>query len=221
MREGERVFVFQGLGGLGKSTLAFHTLPMLGGSNGLMLDLWCQEAEAHEDPLRVLTEQLLDHVGRLFDEGARAGLARAADQAVKDSGRRFLLVLEQVLGAVFGLLNAFVKPIIQFLTLSLLFVTYGLVIIFINTLMLLILEFLFTDILLIENIWWAIAGGFLIGLLGIFLENLLGLTPPIVDTEQPAAVPKDQAEVEIDRTEHLVSHVETLMDKETGHETQN
>ena len=48
-----------------------------------------------------------------------------------------------LLGAVFGLLNAFVKPIIQFLTLSLLFVTYGLVIILINTVMLLILEFIF------------------------------------------------------------------------------
>jgi putative membrane protein len=127
-----------------------------------------------------------------------------------------------LLGAVFGLLNAFVKPIIQFLTLSLLFVTYGLVIILINTVMLLILEFIFTDILLIENIWWAIAGGFLIGLLGIFLENLLGLTPPIIDTETPEAAPKAEAEMEIDRTEHLVSHVETVIDdKETSHETQN
>ena len=126
-----------------------------------------------------------------------------------------------LLGAVFGLLNAFVKPVIQFLTLSLLFVTYGLVIVFINTVMLLILEFLFTDILYIENIWWAIAGGILMGVLGILLENLLGLSPPIIDTEQPEIVPKTDAVREIDRTEHLVSHVETLMDKETGSETQN
>ena len=93
--------------------------------------------------------------------------------------------------------------------------------VFINTVMLLILEFLFTDILYIENIWWAIAGGILMGVLGIFLENLLGLSPPIIDTEQPERVPKAEAVREIDRTEHLVSHVETLMDKETDHETQN
>ena len=132
-----------------------------------------------------------------------------------------LLLNFLLLGAVFGLLNAFIKPVIQFLTLSLLFVTYGLVIVFINTVMLLILEFLFTDILYIENIWWAIAGGILMGVLGIFLENLLGLSPPIIDTEQPERVPKAEAVREINRTEHLVSHVETLMDKETDHETQN
>ena len=125
-----------------------------------------------------------------------------------------------LMGAVFGLLNAFVKPVIQFLTLSLLFVTYGLVIIFINTVMLLLLEFVFTGILLIENIWWAIAGGILIALLGLFLENLLGLTPPIIDTEMPVEVPKAQTDREIDRTEHLISHVETLMDKEKADETQ-
>lgn len=130
-----------------------------------------------------------------------------------------LLVNFLLMGAVFGLLNAFVKPAIQFLTLSLLFVTYGLVIILINTVMLLLLEFVFTGILLIENIWWAIAGGILIGLLGLFLENLLGLTPPIIDTS-PESKPKDRQDIELDRTEHLVSHVETLMDKEQADETQ-
>jgi len=130
-----------------------------------------------------------------------------------------LLVNFLLMGAVFGLLNAFVKPAIQFLTLSLLFVTYGLVIILINTVMLLLLEFVFTGILLIENIWWAIAGGILIGLLGLFLENLLGLTPPIIDTS-PESKPKDRQDIELDRTEHLVSHVATLMDKEKADETQ-
>jgi putative membrane protein len=130
-----------------------------------------------------------------------------------------LLVNFLLMGAVFGLLNAFVKPAIQFLTLSLLFVTYGLVIILINTVMLLLLEFVFTGILLIENIWWAIAGGILIGLLGLFMENLLGLTPPIIDTS-PESKPKDRQDIELDRTEHLVSHVATLMDKEKADETQ-
>ena len=64
-----------------------------------------------------------------------------------------------ILGAVFGLLNAFVKPIVQFLTLCLLFVTYGLVSIFINTMILLIVAFLFGELLIIQNIWWALAGG--------------------------------------------------------------
>ncbi len=126
-----------------------------------------------------------------------------------------------LMGAVFGLLNAFIKPIIQFLTLSLLFITYGLVIVLINTIMLLILEFIFTGILFIENFWWAIAGGILVGLLGIFLENLLGLTPPIIDTESPEDAERTSDQRELERTEQLVAHVESFMDKETGHETQN
>ena len=42
-----------------------------------------------------------------------------------------------------GVLNALLKPILQFLTLQLIFVTYGLVIVLINALILLLLSFLF------------------------------------------------------------------------------
>src|SRR5205085_689768 len=58
LREGERVFVLQGLGGLGKSTLALHLLPMLAAPNDTCV-LWCQEAEKHDDPSAALVQQLL------------------------------------------------------------------------------------------------------------------------------------------------------------------
>jgi len=92
-----------------------------------------------------------------------------------------------ILGAVFGLLNAFVKPIIQVLTLPLLFVTYGLVIIIINTVMLWLLSWLLGDILVINSLWSALLGGLVLGLLGMLLENILGLTPPIVDDQAVVA----------------------------------
>ena len=43
LRAGGRVFVFQGLGGLGKSTLALHTLPLIAPADACAI-LWCQDA---------------------------------------------------------------------------------------------------------------------------------------------------------------------------------
>ena len=86
-----------------------------------------------------------------------------------------------LLGATFGLLNAFVRPIIQFLTLSLIFVTYGLVVIIINAIMLYLLAWLLPQFIQVTGLVWALIGGLVVGLLGLFLESLLGLTPPIVD----------------------------------------
>ncbi len=58
-RRGQRLFVFQGLGGVGKSTLAFQALPILTrNGESPSLTLWCQELE-HEDNLaRAMTNQL-------------------------------------------------------------------------------------------------------------------------------------------------------------------
>ncbi|HEX5714522.1 MAG TPA: TIR domain-containing protein, partial [Thermoanaerobaculia bacterium] len=59
IRRGDRVIVFQGLGGLGKSTLAFHVLPMLQHGEGEILALWCQEVEQQPNRLEGLVAQLL------------------------------------------------------------------------------------------------------------------------------------------------------------------
>jgi len=86
-----------------------------------------------------------------------------------------------ILAIALGLLNAFVKPLVQILTLPLLFVTSGLVIVFINAAMLLLLEWLLPELLWIRGLAGALAGGAILGFLGILLENLLGMTPPIID----------------------------------------
>jgi putative membrane protein len=84
-----------------------------------------------------------------------------------------------------GVLNALLKPILQFLTLRFIFVTYGLVIVLVNTLILLLLSFLFPTRFVVDNLWWALLGGLVLGLLSSFLESLLGLTTPIVPDEPP------------------------------------
>ena len=88
-----------------------------------------------------------------------------------------------LMAVMLGILNALLKPILQFLTLQFLFVTYGLVIVFVNTLILLLLSFLFPTRFAVDNLLWALVGGLVLGLVSSFLESLLGLTMPIVPDE--------------------------------------
>jgi putative membrane protein len=87
-----------------------------------------------------------------------------------------------VLGAVFGVLNGVVKPILQVLTLRYLFRSYGLVIVLINTAMFWLLELLVSP-LDIDNGFSLVAGGVVIGVLVTVLEALVGVTMPVVDSQ--------------------------------------
>ena len=88
-----------------------------------------------------------------------------------------------LMAIILGVLNALLKPILQFLTLQFLFVTYGLVIVVVNTLILMLLSFLFPDRFAVDNLLWALVGGLVLGLVSSFLESLMGLTMPIVPDE--------------------------------------
>ncbi len=85
------------------------------------------------------------------------------------------------LALMLGVINAIIKPVIQFFTLSYIFATYGLVIIFINALVLYILHWLFPAMFEIINPFWALWGGAVMGIVSGFLESVFGLTLPIVD----------------------------------------
>jgi putative membrane protein len=91
-----------------------------------------------------------------------------------------------IMGAALGILNAVVKPIIQFLTLRFIFVTVGLVLVVINAVMLYLLSWLMPDQFAVDSLLWAVVGGFVLGIVNAFLENLLGLSPPIVSEKYPA-----------------------------------
>ncbi len=84
---------------------------------------------------------------------------------------------------VLGILNALVRPILQLLTFRLLFVSFGLVIVLINSLILYLVAWLVPDRFAVTSLLWALVGGLLIGILGNFLENMLGVTPPILPDE--------------------------------------
>ena len=84
-----------------------------------------------------------------------------------------------------GVLNAFVKPVLQVLTLHFIFASYGLIVILINTLILYLLNFFFSARFAVDRLVWAFVGGALIGAIGSLLESLLGVTAPIVGDRYP------------------------------------
>lgn len=86
-----------------------------------------------------------------------------------------------LLGAILGLLNALVRPVLQFLTLSFIFVTYGLVVVMINTAILLLLALLLPGRFGVDSFFWAVLAGAVMGILISALESLLGLNLPIMD----------------------------------------
>jgi putative membrane protein len=86
-----------------------------------------------------------------------------------------------LISAVFGLLNAFLKPLLQIIMLPLIFVSYGLVVVLINTVLLWTLAWIFTERFQVQHILWAFVGGLVCGMLEGLLQNLFGLTPPIVE----------------------------------------
>lgn len=83
-----------------------------------------------------------------------------------------------VLAIALGLLNTFIKPILQVITIRLLFVTYGLILIVTNTIILMLLDWLFQN-LTINGLLPAIFGGILVSLFSMFFDYLFGVTPPI------------------------------------------
>jgi putative membrane protein len=90
-----------------------------------------------------------------------------------------------LLSLMLGLLNAFVKPIIAFLTLRFIFATAGLVLAVINAIILWMLSWIFPSMLRVDSLFAALLGGFVLGLSSAFLEALFGLNPPIVAEKYP------------------------------------
>jgi putative membrane protein len=97
-----------------------------------------------------------------------------------------------VLGAVFGVLNAFVKPVLQVLMIRYLFVSYGLVVFAIYVALFWLLDVVTGKRLEIDGFWNLLGGGIVAGLLVILLENLIGVTAPVVDLDRRDAPAKER-----------------------------
>ena len=111
IRRGDRVFVLQGLGGLGKSTLAFHMLPLLESSKEAHCILWCQDTEKHTqdaakhthdaNPIAESLVGQLSEVGRQHLGLDWEGVVQHVDRAAGDDpARRFASFLQALLANI-------------------------------------------------------------------------------------------------------------------------
>jgi putative membrane protein len=80
-----------------------------------------------------------------------------------------------LIGFVFGIVNAIVKPILTFLTCPFVLLTLGLFLLVINGLMLLLTANLSGGRLIVDGLGWAIVGGIIMGIVGMVLEGLLNV----------------------------------------------
>jgi putative membrane protein len=80
-----------------------------------------------------------------------------------------------VIGLIFGLVNALIKPILAVLTCPFIILTLGLFIFVINGAMLLLTASLSGGRLIIDGFWWAVLGGIIMGIVGLVLESVLGV----------------------------------------------
>lgn len=79
-----------------------------------------------------------------------------------------------LVGVVFGLLNAFAKPIVTFLALPALILTLGLFYLVINALILWMTPLL-APVLVVQGFWAALKGGIVISVVNWVMSWLLGL----------------------------------------------
>lgn len=108
------------------------------------------------------------------------GLTALVLPGIRFQAERLVLAL-LASGFIFGLLNAFLRPILQFIMFRFLFITFGLVLIVINFFMLRMLARLTPGWFESDSVLWTILAAIVVGLLGVFFETLLGLRPPLRD----------------------------------------
>jgi putative membrane protein len=89
-----------------------------------------------------------------------------------------------LVGLVFGVLNALVKPLLTLLTCSLVIVTFGLFILVINGLMLMLTSSILGDIFIVEGLGTAILGGIIISIINMVLESALGQNKTKVEVKR-------------------------------------
>ncbi|GMQ78743.1 MAG: hypothetical protein BMS9Abin02_1277 [Anaerolineae bacterium] len=87
------------------------------------------------------------------------------------------------LGFIFGIINAVIKPIVQVLTLRFLFVSYGLVVIIINSIVLIVLDLVAQNLFVMERLISVFIAAAIVGVVVGFLESIFGVTPPIIDMQ--------------------------------------
>jgi len=86
-------------------------------------------------------------------------------------------------GILFGLINAFIRPLVLLLTAKIVLRTMGLFAIIINTTLLGLLSWLAGDVFVVQSFIWLLFGGLILTVVLMTLESLFGLETPAFRSE--------------------------------------
>jgi len=91
---------------------------------------------------------------------------------------------------VAGVLNATVKPLLQFVALRYLIASYGIAVVLVNTAVLFLLGVILHGDLAVRGLFALLVGGLVVGILGMIFDATLGTGAPILDsTSQRSTAP--------------------------------
>src|SRR6185436_2860161 len=97
-----------------------------------------------------------------------------------------------MIGLVFGVVNALLKPLLILLTCPAVILTLGLFLLIINGIMLLVTASLIPARLQIDGFGWAVLGGIVMGLIGIVLESIFGIRDKDKKRDNPNVIVIDR-----------------------------
>ena len=80
-----------------------------------------------------------------------------------------------IIGLVFGIINALVRPVMMLLTCPFIILSLGLFVLVINGLLLSLTASLSDGRLTVDSFLWAMVGGLVMAIIGVILESALGL----------------------------------------------
>lgn len=98
----------------------------------------------------------------------------SVETADDSTGETILTFL--IIGLIFGLVNAIIKPIVKFFTFPLVVLTLGLFTVVINALMLMLTSWItqHTDFgLHVDGFWWAVGGSLIISLFNFVISSVV------------------------------------------------
>ena len=95
-----------------------------------------------------------------------------------------------VIALMYGLLNAFLRPVLDLVLMPFVVQTYGLVILLVDVVIFALLVW-FSGSLDASSLWQIVVGGIALGFLRVIAIGFLGLTPPVVDDQRSAQARSD------------------------------
>jgi putative membrane protein len=88
-----------------------------------------------------------------------------------------------IVAAVIGVLNAFVRPVLVFLTLPATIVSLGLFILVINAAIIMLADYFLVEKFMVTNFWWALLFSILLSAINTFINNILKGDKKVIKTK--------------------------------------